>query len=229
MLVTLALPGYVFQVGRRRSSPERTHTALQEILSILFVGVVIDGVILLLLSTFAAVTHVRHPDMRLVLSNGKAYLAQHLGLLTVWCSVAIVAAVLLAQVVALRPWWTVIPEDWRKKLDGRIRRREDQQSAWWLLFHEHPDAEIHVGCMMVDGSYLAGALYSYSRVSAEHENRELTIRGEILYRPPGEPDAAVLPDVNAVVISARQLAALTVSYIVPSPSPSPSAIAPSAA
>jgi Family of unknown function (DUF6338) len=230
LLVALALPGYVFHIGRARASPDRTYSALQEILSILFAGVAVDGIALILMVVITQLTSLPHPDPQRLILDPKTYSARHLELMALWSVAAILLAGALAYAVAPQPWRKAASGRMRTRLQDRTRRLDGQQSAWWLLFHEHPDADIYLGCILLDGSYLAGVLHSYSRVSAEHQDRELTLRGEIVYRAPGETDGAVLPDVNAVIVSARQLSVLTVSYlkppdVAPLPNPIPPATA----
>jgi hypothetical protein len=62
-------------------------------------------------------------------------------------------------------------------------------------------------------------------VSAEHGDRDLTLRGEITYRAARSAAAAPLPQVNLVVLSARDIALLTVSYVrTPTATPTPTPV-----
>ncbi|WP_267882948.1 DUF6338 family protein [Streptomyces bicolor] len=122
-----------------------------------------------------------------------------------WSATLVALAALLGHALAARP-----PHRFG---GGGARLAEAQQSAWWLAFREHPDATVHVGCILHDGSYVAGTLHSYSRASAEHGDRDLTLRGKITYRTARGGVAAALPNVNLVVLSARDIAVPTVTYV----------------
>jgi hypothetical protein len=50
-------------------------------------------------------------------------------------------------------------------------------------------------------------------VSAEHGDRDLTLRGEITYRAARADATHTLPNVNLVVVSARDITLLTVTYV----------------
>ena len=112
-----------------------------------------------------------------------------------------------------------MPARWREWTDDRERRYQDQQSAWWRLFHDNPGSRIYVGCTLDDGSYVSGFLNSYSKVGTEHADRELTLRAPITYRPPQDSDAVQLDNVGAVAISARHIMLMTVTYTTPSAAP----------
>ncbi|MFG2049632.1 DUF6338 family protein [Micromonospora sp. NPDC048935] len=216
LAIVFALPGHIYHRITQRKRPERVETATQEILATIFAGIVIDFVAVALLGVVAQATSLAVPDFSRMLLGPGRYTSSHLPLVTAWSAALVGTAIGCAVVASLTPWDRALPKVLRQRRDDRLRRTQSQQSAWWLLFHEHRDADIHVGCTLDDGSYVAGRLHSYSRAPVESSDRELTLRGEILYRPAGEVDAAILHDVNAVSISARRLILMTVTYVVPS-------------
>jgi hypothetical protein len=103
------------------------------------------------------------------------------------------------------------------------REHEAYLSGWSLLFSEHPGARLHIGCLLDDGSYVAGRLRSFSRAAEDVEDRELTLTGPILYRASNGQTTSPLPDVGAAAVSARHLVLLTVSYELPDPATTPPA------
>ncbi|MFI8535681.1 DUF6338 family protein [Streptomyces aquilus] len=206
LFVALLVPGYAYQRRRARAVPEREHTAFTETLSVVFVSVIVDWVVL---AAFAFLAHFLPRatlDPARLLDDPNRYTADHFLAVVLWSAAFLAVAALLGHALAARP----------PHRPGR-RLGEAQQSAWWLAFHEHPDATVHVGCILHDGSYVAGILHSYSRASAEHGDRDLTLRGEITYRTARGRVAAALPNVNLVVLSARDIAVLTVTYVRPQP------------
>ncbi|MFG1608130.1 DUF6338 family protein [Actinoplanes sp. NPDC049265] len=216
LTVVFALPGYVYHRLVLRQRPERVDTAVQELLSIVFVGVIIDLVAAAVLGVVTAVAAPRTPDLSRFLLEPAKYSAAHLALVSWWLLAFVALAIAIAVLSGLEPGARWLPERWQRRRHDRARRVRDQQSAWWLLFHEHPESSIHVGCSLDDGTYVAGRLHSYSKAPVENGDRELTLSGEITYRAPDDPEAAILPAVNAVTVSARRLVLLTVTYVEPS-------------
>lgn len=215
LIVAFAFPGYVYEQRRRRSMPERTYSPFEELLAILFVGVLIDIVVVMALVPLALALPWPFPDPGMLIEQPRGYLADHLPTVVVWSLIGLAVATALAYVLGARPWVRLVPTGWRERTSAAARKGLPQQSAWWLLFREHRRAEVYVGCVLDDGSYVAGDLHSYSKVAADHPDRDLTLRGEIYYRAPGAKSGAVLPDVNAAVVSARRLMLLTVTYVLP--------------
>jgi Family of unknown function (DUF6338) len=214
--IAFALPGYVYHRTALRRNPERTDTAVSEVLSVLFASIAIDTVVLLLLAAASAVLRVQKVDASAFIADPQGYAAGNLGLIASWASAGFFLALLLAVTAGLRPWRRWLPAQWRRWTDDRERRYQSQQSAWWRLFHENPSSRVYVGCNLDDGSYVSGYLNSYSKVGTEHADREITLRAPITYRPPGDPEGAQVGSVGAVAISARHIVLMTVTYTMPS-------------
>ncbi|MFE7532888.1 DUF6338 family protein [Streptomyces rhizosphaericola] len=213
MLVVLALPGYVYHQALDRHVPKRVHTSFMELVSILFASVVVDAVTLALLTTGSRLGLWYSPAFRTLYRDPHSYVADNFTAVSLWSAAALTLACLIGYGVGAGRWRDLLPDAVRNRVRARTRRLEPQHSAWWLLFREHPDTDVYVGCVLDDGSYLAGQLHSYSRVPTEHGDRELTLRGDISYRPPGDDVTVVLPEVNAATVSARRITFLTVSYV----------------
>ena len=211
-LVLFALPGYVFQQRLRRRSPELSRSAFEEILVILFSGVAVDAIVVLLFVAAGQWFRLPLPRADQAILGTRDYLARHFAAAALWSGAFLAVAVGVALLVT-SPVWRVLTRRWLDAPLGRRARGSPNQSAWWLLFHENPGTRIHVGCVLTDGSYVAGYLHSYSRQTAETRDRELTLRGDIVYRPPGQTDPAVLPKVNAASVSADRIQLLTVTYV----------------
>jgi hypothetical protein len=187
----------------------------EELLAILFVGVLVDIVVVMALVPLALLLPWPSPDLPMLIEQPRGYVAAELLTVAVWSLVGLAVATALAYALGARLWARPVPASWRERTSAAVRSGLPQQSAWWLLFREHPHTEVYVGCVLEDGSYVAGDLHSYSKVVAEHPDRDLTLRGDIYYRAPGAKSGAVLPHVNTAVVSARRLMLLTVTYVRP--------------
>lgn len=192
---------------------------MAEVLSVLFASIAIDTLVLLLLVAASAVLPVQSIDASGFIANPQGYIAENLEVVAGWASTGFLLALLLAVAAGLRPWRRWLPSRWCEWTNDRERRYQGQQSAWWRLFHDNPDSRIYIGCTLDDSSYISGYLNSYSKVGAEHADRELTLRAPITYRPPEDLNAVQLDNVGAVAISARHIVLMTVTYTTPSVAP----------
>lgn len=185
---------------------------------ILFSGAAIDTVVVLILVLGGVWVQAPFPRFDQLISVPREYLAQNLGLISLWSAASLAIAVGLAFLVASPSWHRL----GTRVLPGPTERRgraNPNQSAWWLLFNAKPGNRVYVGCMLTDGAYIAGYLHSYSTLVAETRDRELTLGGEVSYRAAGATDTTVLPKVNAVSVSAERIQVLTVTYVEPTPVP----------
>jgi hypothetical protein len=223
--IAFALPGYIFHRTALRRNPERADTAVTEVLSVLFASIAIDTLVLLLLVAASAVLPVHKVNASGFISNPQGYVAKNLGVIAGWGSIGFLLALLLAVAAGLRPWEAWLPARWREWADGRERLYQDQQSAWWRLFHDNPGSRVYVGCTVDDGSYVSGFLNSYSKVGTEHADREITLRAPVTYRPSEDSKAMPLDNVGAIAISARHIVLMTVTYVTSSAAPPENAAA----
>ncbi|MFD4673619.1 DUF6338 family protein [Lentzea sp. NPDC058450] len=212
IFVLLLLPGFVFQRRRARDRPAAEETALQEGLTILFSGLLLDGIGLAAVGGMWAVLPGRAVDVSRFVLTPSAYLAAHPARVLGWAAAVLLVAIVTGYLVAGRRVQALV-----RRAARRATSREPHASAWWLLFEEHPPQfPVHVGCYLTDGAYLSGRLHSYSRVGKESGDRELTLRDKITYREPGEgASTELLRNVGAVSISARSIQFLTVTYLAP--------------
>ena len=180
-------------------------------MSILFVGVACDltafSTLVVLWSVFSGLG----PRFDELVQMPLQYFVQNYREAAGWAT----ALVIIANLIAFTAATSRVRQTVRRISGGR--NIEAQESAWWKLFHELPGASVYVGCFLEDGSYLRGRLHTYSRVSKESSDRELTLRSDpdqgIAYRAPGTTELQELENVGAVTVSARRLLLLTVTYI----------------
>lgn len=137
LFVFLLFPGYVYERRRMRDVPERVRSPFGETLSILFVGVVLDAVALFLLALASPRLPPGAPDLHLLIDNPRGYASDHYQLLAWWAAAVLLLATGMGYLMAVRPWDKLVRGRSRRRA-ARLRVVDPQQSAWWLLFHEHP-------------------------------------------------------------------------------------------
>jgi Family of unknown function (DUF6338) len=213
LFVVLLAPGFAHALVKERRSPRQVFSVFRETVSLVLVGIVADTVCLLLFFLVQAI----EPDILDVtafLRDPGGYAAVHYVRLTLLIVGLLGIAAAGAAVAAAKPV---------RRLAGALRGRpaagEHQAylSAWWLLFTANPDSRVHVGCLLDDGSYVAGMLRSFNQAGDDVQDRELTLSGSISYRAPGAPQTTELPGVGAAAVNARRLQLIMVSYLTEDP------------
>jgi hypothetical protein len=84
-------------------------------------------------------------------------------------------------------------------------------SAWYQMFEAEPDKRVYVGCDLHSGVYVAGALAWYSTDTEETGDRDLVLGPPLTKVTDGEVHA--VDEVQRIVVSAREIAALYVTYL----------------
>ncbi|MCP3805364.1 DUF6338 family protein [Allokutzneria sp. A3M-2-11 16] len=101
---------------------------------------------------------------------------------------------------------------------GRRSTHPSSVSSWWTLFELwDPTALRHVGCVLDDGSYIAGHLSSWNTLGEDSPDRDLILTAPLTYRPAGTAEDRSYP-ASAVCISARRIVTMFVTYLDPATS-----------
>lgn len=205
IFVICLAPGLAFIMARQRVAPQQTVSALRETAQLVCVSLVADVAVLAVFGVVRSVWPEHTPDVgRLVRQPGE-YLRESYVSVAWWTVGLLAAATLLTWVAG----------------SGRLLRlvrlpasapHESATSAWWLLFQDKPGRRVHLGCVLDDGSYVSGWLASYNTSINESGDRDLTLAAPIRFRAKGAREATELADTSAVIISARTVALLFVSY-----------------
>ncbi|WP_158842035.1 DUF6338 family protein [Saccharothrix deserti] len=197
LFLVLLAPGFAFTLRRERVRSGRTLSAFRETTTVALVSVAANGAVLALFAVLRIVFPSWTPDVGALVREPQRYAVEHYAQLLSWGVGLLAVATLVAFAAGGR----------------RGKEHESGVSAWTLLFTAHPDAKVFVGCVLDDGSYVAGRLLSFSRAAEDVADRELTLTGPITYRAPEKTETSVLPDVGATAISARRIVLLNVSYL----------------
>ena len=205
LFVACITPGLVLLLIRELRYPQREVSPWRETTVLLLGGVFCDLVALAALAAIRARFPERTPDVGRLVRGDIAYLREEYVLTFAWAISTLLLACLVGLLVGAfapllaKPFYRFI----------RIKHR----SAWHLMLQARPDEEVYCGCQLDDGSWLGGYLYSASTSIDEIADRDLVLTGELTYRPNGM-DTTTL-DEEAVIVSARNIRFLTVTYIKP--------------
>ena len=215
MLGVVLIPGYAYNLTRRRNAPGARASRSMAATQITVTAFIFTAVALAIFGVSRHVqwVHDRSPDPTALIRAPRAYLlADDSRLLWVlaWLSLVTAAAVLLAWISAHRLWLPHTLLRWAAPavVDG---------SAWHRVFRaEVPEgATVFVYCELHDGSYVAGRLAWYHAETDETPDRDLVLAPPLRIRPPGDPpdaDQDMPSEIQRLVISARDVRSLAVNY-----------------
>ncbi|GGJ79535.1 hypothetical protein GCM10011583_08870 [Streptomyces camponoticapitis] len=228
LLIVVLLPGAAHIKVRQLRWPERDVSPLWETLRLITISVVADALALLLFGLCRVCAPGSTPDVGALVREPGPYARSHYVSLLWWSLVLLLVAVCGAAWCGTERAARLAA---RLPVVGRHvpeQEHPSRVSAWWQAFNEWPEARVQVGCLLEDGAYWSGWLRSYSNRVSDDAERELVLGGPLQYRPPGAVEAAELPDTGAVILSARRITAITVTYVVsPTSAPSASSASPS--
>jgi hypothetical protein len=222
LFVVLLAPGFVHVLRREAERPQRPISAFRETVLLALVSVTCDLAVLGLVVPARLLIPQLTPDVDALIRDPGGYARGHYTLIIVWGLALLIAACLLAVALA-NGELTSRAGRLARRLPG-LRwlapppaRSVQPISAWWRLFqeHNHPDARIYVGCELDDGSYVAGWLYSYTPDVPETGDRDLVLAAPLEMCPAGATESTQLERVGAIVVSARRLISLHVTYVDP--------------
>lgn len=220
LLIVVLLPGAAHIKVRQLRWPERDVSPLWETLRLLTISVVADALALALFGLCRVYAPGSTPDVGALVREPGPYARMHYVSLLWWSLALLLVAVCGAAWCGTERAARLAA---RLPVVGRYVPKEEHPSrvsAWWQAFNEWPEARVQVGCLLEDGAYWSGWLRSYSNRVSDDAERELVLGGPLFYRPPGAAEEAELPDTGAVILSARRITAVTVTYVVP-PAPTP--------
>ena len=221
IFVVVLTPGLLHYIQRHALSDQPQVSALVEAGTLTTVSLVTDliAVGVFALIRWALPSHTPSPSALLL--NGVDYAAPRLGYLILWATAVLALSCMLAILWARRPGFLA-------KVPIFIPALIDT-SAWVYEFEAAPEGtRVYVGCDLRDGSYVGGYLDWYNTNIEEVSDRDIalvapiTIRrtnGDVLATESGETDQQVGEDdgksldFGVVVLSARDIASLYVSYL----------------
>jgi len=213
LFVVLLLPGFAYAIGKERNSVTQRPSPFRETAAVVAGSVVFILVVLALFAVVRTVWPTVTPDVGALVRDPSVYLRGasgqpgHYAQVGVWAAGMLAFAVLLAYLATLRR----IRAGAAKVLGPYPH--ESAASAWWILFEKWEEGrDIHIGCILDDGSFVEGKLGSFSRESDEVPERDLILAQPIRYRAPGDNADGTPYECGAVCVSAARIVAIFVSY-----------------
>jgi hypothetical protein len=228
LFVVLLWPGFAYTAVRARRLPERQFSVLRETVSIVATSLTAIAVVGALFAGVRVFWPGSTPDLGRLLFDTRAYVRTHHVSVGWWGFGLLVLAVIgSAGVAAAQSSERLGRVSWLRWLVFSPDR--SSMSSWWLAFTEwSPDeVDIHLGCTLDDGSYVRGRLFSYSQLAEDVADRDLTLVAPIEVRPKGGDKVETVDRAGLMIISARHLVTMTVTYVPKTPAtPAPATTPP---
>jgi hypothetical protein len=200
LFVVFLSPGLVFFFVRDRRVPSRELSPLRETGAILLTGLACNVVVLGLFALARAILHPdKTPDVDRLLTDGRTYFTEASAFLSWWALGLLATAILLGFLLGFLPLVKF----------GTIRFA----SAWYQMFHGAEERKVYCGCTLDDGSWVGGALKSFSTEVEETDDRDLVIEPPLTYRTKAMEKPETLEQVTYVIISAKHLVRLDVTRL----------------
>lgn len=210
----LLAPGTLFVSRARLARPVAKVSTTRELATVGMISAASDllAVALLALIRIAVPSHT--PDLgRLVRERG-SYVEVAYAQLSLWA----VMGLLIACAVGFGSSVVLSTDKFQRALDsgrlaGLFRPQGDIRivPAWWEMFKGRSE-QVHVACQLDDGTFVSGFLLSFSGESDEIADRDLVLGGPLFVRPPGQDEGGPY-DASALVLSARRMQFLAVTYV----------------
>ena len=215
-LVLIGLPGIVFLAVRESREAARDLSALREAANAIGAGVVCDAIVVSVLGLARAQWPDATPNFGALVRGGTPYLERHYVSFGWWGVGSVVLGCVIAAMGAVV--WVGVRESTLGKTFTRSLRRFGpkirNESGWAASFKRHPETDVFVGIELLDGSYVYGALDSYSPQGDETSDRSIVLAEPIDMRRPWMPSPDRL-DARTFVIAADQIRFITTYYLPP--------------
>jgi Family of unknown function (DUF6338) len=216
LFVVLLLPGFVYLTGKERGGTERHVSPFRETVTIVTASITSEIAVLILFAIARSVWPSATPDVGALIRGGSAYLRGNYREFAIWGAGLLACSTVLAYVATIP---AVRRGMARLHLAGPYPH-SSAVSAWWMLFERFAKGrQVHVACILDDGSSVGGSLQSFNTSADDVPERELVLGAPIMYRPPGGRKEQEYP-VSGVSVAAQRIVALFVTYVEPVTPPS---------
>jgi hypothetical protein len=204
IFVVFLTPGFLNYIQRRRRVPQRSLSSLVEVATFLSISVLTNAAALGIFVAIRAITPDHTPNVEGLVTEGFKYVDPRIGYIVVWTIIVLGISCTLAVIIGI---W---PGPFRNLTPVII-----DSSAWYYAFELGPEgSKVYLGCDMNDGSYIGGYLDWYNTDVDEVADRDIVLAAPIATRIDGHD---VESDFQRVVLSARNIAKISVTFLAGAP------------
>src|SRR4051812_31657216 len=207
LFVLYLVPGFLYVTQRRARTPQPSVSPLVETANLVTVSTFTNLLAVLLFGVVRYAMSAHTPDPRRMVVDGWSYTQYRLPYVGLWAIGLLGVSSAAAFILGRRPRWI-------ERFSVGFAPSIVDISAWYQAFEDGPpDCYVFVGCDLRDGSYVDGLLDWYSTEVAETADRDLLLAEPIRYRAAGTADAVPVADFSRLILSARDISRLYVTFL----------------
>lgn len=203
IFVAFLTPGFLYTAQRRLLAPQAARSALMEMTSVVSVSLGTNAVVGAVFGLIRWALPTRTPDLGLIIQQRSPYWVEHLPYVMAWATSLLVLSCLLAVASARS---RRVPELLTKRFPPVIF----ESSAWCATLAADPGSFVHAGLELSDGGFVSGRVVWFSTDLEETGDRDLVLGPPLLIRT---EDGATDPGAQRVIVAARDIRRIDVSYI----------------
>ncbi|WP_396136994.1 MULTISPECIES: DUF6338 family protein [unclassified Amycolatopsis] len=199
LFVVLLLPGIAYVAVRERNFPDHRPSIFRETATVAAVSVAVDLLAVLLIIGVSTLHPDAAPNVGQLVVDSTSYFRNNVALVLWWALGGLIFATGLAALAG-------------HIIGARVPHPSGMSSWWFMWGHRNETAEIHVNCILDDGSKIDGYLKSFSTIADDIKDRDLVLIEPIRYAY--EKHQEMLPyGADEACISASRIVALITTYV----------------
>lgn len=206
IFIAFLTPGFLHAAQRRVLAPRGERSALMETTSVVSISLAVNAVVAAAFALVRLGLPAHTPDVGALLRADSTYWIDHLPYVLAWASLLFASACVLAVVIARvkRP---------RRFFTALFTPVIIESSAWSETFAADPGSYPHAGLELANGSFVSGRVVWFSTDLEETGDRDLVLGPPLRLRT---ADGVVNVDVQRVIVAAREIRRIDVTYVVDS-------------
>lgn len=209
LFVVFMTPGFLYASQRRRLVPRGERSVLMETAAVVVVSVGANLASSGLFGLFRWWRPSDTPDVGALVRDG-SYWTEHLPYVTVWLA----AVLALSCVFAMGAAQFTAPAWIRTRLFPTVI---EEESSWSKALAANDGAYVHAGLELDGGDFVSGRVIFFSTHLEETGDRDLVLGPPlVIRRADGDHEAL---EVQRVVVAARHIRRMDVTYITEEPAP----------
>ena len=204
IFIAFLMPGFLYASQRRALVPQAEQSTLMETTSVVSISLATNAVVLALFGLVRWARPKDTPDVGRLLGTGSEYAIEHLPYVLAWGTGLLLISCVLAVTVARS-------KRVRRRLAKYLRPVIIETSAWCEVFDPPEGSYPYAGVELADGTFVSGTVQWFSTHLEESGDRDLALGPPLQFR--SAKGRRREPEVQRVVIAARDIRRLDVTYL----------------
>ncbi|MFF7953798.1 DUF6338 family protein [Streptomyces griseorubiginosus] len=212
IFIVLLSPGMAYTWAKERSLPYVKMSPFRETATVAFASAASVTASLIIFSVIHALMPSWTPDIGALIRRPGGYFRDHYTFIVWWVAGILFGAIALALTFGR---FNILRIAANRAVFWSAPNPEKSKTEWEAAFTRKPGCVVAISLLLDDGWVISGDLASRSASTTEEtQDRELTLDGPIFFQAPGSTEQEAC-EFHSVVISARRIIAIAVTYVEP--------------